>query len=166
MLKLIARRLIRAFGGSLGLLPTHLVRILSFILGLVCAAAVGCSPAPVPQSTRALSGSDEALARAFEQRGRNVQVEGQGVVQRVLSDDDDGRRHQRFVVALASGQTLLIAHNIDLAPRVVGLREGDVVSFSGEYEWNPEGGVIHWTHRDPSRHHPAGWIKHNGKVYQ
>ena len=152
------------------------MRFLPFILGLVCASAVGCSsasapqpsvlPSTVPQSTRALSGNDETLARAFEQRAHNVQVEGQGVVRRVLSDDNDGRPHQRFIVTLASGQTLLIAHNIDLAPRVVGLREGDVVSFSGEYEWNPEGGVIHWTHRDPSKRHPAGWIKHNGKLYQ
>lgn len=147
------------------------MRILSFILGLMCAAAVGCSPASAPQSTvpqssQALSSNDEALARAFKQRARNLQVEGQGIVRKVLSDDNDGSRHQRFIVALASGQTLLIAHNIDLAPRVVGLREGDVVSFSGEYEWNPEGGVIHWTHRDPGKLHPVGWIKHNGKVYQ
>jgi hypothetical protein len=118
------------------------------------------------RSARAPSGSDEALARAFEQRTSNVQVEGQGVVRRVLSDDNDGSRHQRFIVALASGQTLLISHNIDLAPRVFGLREGDVVSFSGEYEWNAKGGVIHWTHCDPSKRHPAGWIKHNGEVYQ
>ena len=116
--------------------------------------------------TRALSAGDEALARAFEQRASNVQVEGRGVVRRVLSDDNDGARHQRFIVALASGQTLLVAHNIDLAPRVAGLRKGDVVSFSGEYEWNAQGGVIHWTHRDPGKRHPAGWIKHNGKVYQ
>lgn len=164
-------RLIRALGGSMGLLTTQLMRFLPFILGLMCAAALGCSPSTVPQSTspqssRALSGSDEALARAFEQRARNFQVEGQGVVQKMLPDDNDGSRHQRFIVALASGQTLLIAHNVDLASRVVGLREGDVVSFSGEYEWNPEGGVIHWTHRDPSKRHAAGWIKHNGKVYQ
>jgi hypothetical protein len=118
------------------------------------------------RSPRAFSDSDEALARAFKQRTSNVQVEGRGVVQRVLSDDNDGSRHQRFVVALASGQTLLISHNIGLAPRVAGLRKGDVVSFSGEYEWNAQGGVIHWTHRDPSKRHPAGWIKHNGEIYQ
>jgi hypothetical protein len=129
-------------------------------------AAQKSRPRKPRKSARAFSGSDEALARAFEQRASNVQVEGQGVVQRVLSDDNDGTRHQRFVVALASGQTLLIAHNIDLAPRVVGLRKGDVVSFSGEYEWNAEGGVIHWTHHDPGKRHPAGWIKHNGEVYQ
>jgi hypothetical protein len=113
-----------------------------------------------------LGGGDEAFARAFEQRTSNIQVEGQGVVQSVLSDDNDGSRHQRFIVALASGQTLLITHNIDLAPRVAGLRKGDVVSFSGEYEWNAKGGVIHWTHHDPSKRHPAGWIKHNDTLYK
>jgi hypothetical protein len=121
---------------------------------------------PRPQSAAPHSGANETLVRAFEQRISSVQVEGQGVVRRVLPDDNDGSRHQRFVVALSSGQTLLVAHNIDLAPRVVGLREGDAVSFSGEYEWNAKGGVIHWTHRDPQNHHPAGWIKHNGEVYQ
>ncbi len=135
------------------------------ILALWCAVTIGCFSAEVsPPPT--LSGSDEVLARAFERHARNLQVEGQGVVQTVLSDDIEGSRHQRFVIALASGQTLLIAHNIDLAPRILGLREGDVVSFSGEYEWNPDGGVIHWTHLDPGKRHTAGWLKHDGKVYQ
>jgi hypothetical protein len=142
------------------------MRYVHFILGFVCVVSVGCSSAPVPPSTQTLSGSDEALARAFEQHTSKVQVEGQGVVRRVLSDDNAGSRHQRFIVALSLGQTLLIAHNIDMAPRVVGLREGDIVSFSGEYEWNAEGGVIHWTHRDTSKRHPPGWLRHNGEVYQ
>ena len=118
------------------------------------------------KSPRALSRSDEILARAFEQRLSNIQVEGQGVVLRLLSDDNDGRRHQRFILELASGQTLLISHNIDLAPRVVGLLKGDAVSFYGEYDWNEKGGVIHWTHHDPRKRHPAGWIKHNDRIYQ
>ena len=121
---------------------------------------------PRPQVAAPHLGGSETPGRAFEQRISGVQVEGQGVVRRVLSDDNDGSRHQRFVVALPSGQTLLVAHNVDLAPRVNGLREGDAVSFSGEYRWNPEGGVIHWTHLDPRNQHPAGWIKHNGAIYQ
>jgi hypothetical protein len=143
-----------------------MMRYLQIILGLVCVLSVSCSSAFVSPGTRTLSGSDEVLARAFEQQTSNVQVEGQGVVRRVLSDDNDGSRHQRFIVALGSGQTLLISHNIDLARRVAGLREGDTVSFGGEYEWNPEGGVIHWTHRDPTKRHPAGWIRHNGELYE
>jgi hypothetical protein len=61
---------------------------------------------------------------------------------------------------------LLVAHNVDLAPRVRDLRGGDTVAFSGEYEWSEQGGTIHWTHRDPDRNHVAGWIWHDGHVYQ
>jgi hypothetical protein len=93
-------------------------------------------------------------------------VSDSGVVDRVLSDDTEGGRHQRFILRLASGQTLLIAHNIDIAARVSGLSEGDSVEFSGQYEWNDKGGVVHWTHHDPSGQHQAGWFKHGGVTYQ
>lgn len=94
------------------------------------------------------------------------EVHGQGVVIRILADDDDGSRHQRFILRLDSGQTLLIAHNIDLAARVAPLNVGDTVEFLGEYEANAKGGVVHWTHRDPQGHHQAGWLKHDGKTFQ
>ena len=109
---------------------------------------------------------DSAVGRAFKNRTSNVQVEGEGVVSRILADDLAGGRHQRFIVRVASGQTVLIAHNIDIAPRVVGLQQGDSVGFYGEYEWNQKGGVIHWTHRDPKGRHTAGWLQHNGRTYQ
>jgi hypothetical protein len=92
-------------------------------------------------------------------------VEAAGVVTRILSDDRDGGRHQRFVLELASDLTLLVAHNIDLAPRVP-LREGDRVDFKGQYEWNPEGGVLHWTHHDPDGQHEPGWLLHGGRRYE
>ncbi len=82
------------------------------------------------------------------------------------ADDVDGSRHQRFTIELESGQTLLVTHNIDLALRIAAIGEGDPISFNGEYEWNPEGGVIHWTHHDPDGQHTAGWIVHNGRKYQ
>lgn len=94
------------------------------------------------------------------------QVEGVGVVSRVLPDDIDGSRHQRFVLSLADGRTVLVAHNIDLAPRLTGLDRGDTVAFFGEYERNAEGGVIHWTHRDPAGRHVAGWLRHEGRTVQ
>ena len=94
------------------------------------------------------------------------QVQGTGMVLRVLSDDNDGSRHQRFILELSSGRTLLIAHNIDLAPRISSLSSGDSVSFYGQYESNGQGGVIHWTHRDPQGRHTAGWLEHNGRRYQ
>jgi hypothetical protein len=125
------------------------------------------NPASAPQATPLEHSADATqLSQAFADGRSNVQVEAEGRVSKVLADDNDGSRHQRFIVRLDSGQTVLIAHNIDLAPRIEGLREGDAVSFYGEYEWNNKGGVIHWTHRDPRGEHPAGWIRHTGKTYQ
>ena len=144
----------------------HLLRYMRFTLGLLCAISVSCSSDPESPANQPLTDSDQVLARAFDQGRSSLQVEGQGVVRRLLSDDNEGSRHQRFIVALASGQTLLIAHNIDLAPRIVNLREGDTVTFSGQYEWDPRGGRIHWTHHDPNNRHAPGWIKHNGQVYE
>ena len=111
-------------------------------------------------------GADLALAAAFENQRSNVQVQGSGQVAKILSDDNDGSRHQRFIVGLASGHTVLVAHNIDLAGRVDSLRAGDRIEFYGEYEWNAKGGLVHWTHRDPQHRHVDGWIKHNGRTYQ
>ena len=94
------------------------------------------------------------------------QLRGSGEVIRLLADDNDGSRHQRFIIKLDSGRTLLIAHNIDLASRISSLKVGDTVEFYGEYEWNEKGGVIHWTHRDPDGAHVDGWLKHRGRTYQ
>ena len=112
------------------------------------------------------SRSGDRIARAYQDRESDVLVEGRGEVVRVLADDNNGSRHQRFILRLESGQTLLVAHNIDLAPRVAGLKAGDVVEFFGEYEWNDQGGVIHWTHKDPQGRHPAGWLRYRGATYQ
>jgi hypothetical protein len=109
---------------------------------------------------------DAALARAFEDRVSGLEVEGAGAVERLLADDEQGSRHQRFILRLATGQTLLVAHNIDVAPRIDDLRVGDTVAFRGVYEWSERGGTIHWTHHDPSGEHAAGWLRHGGRAYQ
>jgi len=116
-------------------------------------------------STRGQS-SGSVIEAAYNNRQSDVQVQGQGRVLKILPDDNDGSRHQRFILELDTGQSLLIAHNIDLAPRLSELNKGDTVMFFGEYEWNTKGGVIHWTHRDPNHRHVDGWLKHRGKTYQ
>jgi hypothetical protein len=120
----------------------------------------------ISDAAPALPADDNAIGRAFASRASNVQVEGEGTVASVLPDDLNGSRHQRFIIQLASGQTLLIAHNIDIAPRIDGLAAGDLVRFNGEYVWNAKGGVVHWTHHDPQGGHIAGWVIHNGKTYK
>jgi len=107
-----------------------------------------------------------SLQSAYKNHQSNVQVKGSGTVIRILKDDNKGSRHQKFILKLSSGQTVLIAHNIDLAPRINSISKGDVVQFYGEYEWNNKGGVVHWTHRDPHGRHVGGWLKHKGSTYQ
>ena len=113
-----------------------------------------------------LSSASDELFLAIQNRSSDVQVIGNGEVVKLLPDDTRGSQHQRFLVELANGHTILIAHNIDLAPRVDALREGDEIGFYGEFEWNDKGGVVHWTHHAPGKRHPDGWLEHRGKRYQ
>ncbi len=107
----------------------------------------------------------EAVLAAFAARRSDQWLEAGGVVARTLPDDKQGDRHQRFILNVNSNHSVLVAHNIDLAPRVP-LSAGDSVTLRGEYEWNDKGGVIHWTHHDPRGRHEGGWIRHDGKTYR
>jgi len=95
--------------------------------------------------------------QVYERRDTGEWIDGVGVVRRLLADDHDGSRHQRFVLDMRNGQTLLIAHNIDLAERIP-LGIGDKVGFRGMYEWNDQGGLVHWTHHDPMGKEEGGYI--------
>jgi len=133
------------------------------LLGLAGVAAGGCA-ASKPDAEG--DSKDAILAAAFRDRVVDLQVRGSGTVARLLADDNEGSRHQRFIVRLDSGQTLLVAHNLDVAPRVDGLAVGDEIAFSGVYEWSRGGGTIHWTHGDPDGDHAPGWLRHDAKTYQ
>ena len=84
-----------------------------------------------PNHAAASVDADAKLQAAFDGRQSNVQIRGSGVVSKTLPDDNKGSRHQRFILKLSSGQTLLVAHNIDLAPRIPQLKKGDTVAFYG-----------------------------------
>ena len=102
---------------------------------------------------------------AFSKTDSGTWVELSGRVLRLLSDDNDGSRHQRIILSVRSGHTLLVAHNIDLVERVpVAL--GDKVRLRGMYEWNDLGGLVHWTHHDPMGIEDGGFIEHRGQVYR
>ena len=134
------------------------------LIGLVCIGANYLS-IDLVQSVQAGQYND-AISNAFKNNQSGIQVSGTGKVIRVLSDDTDGSKHQRFILKLPSNQTILIAHNIDLAPRVESLKIGDTISFYGVYEWNSKGGTVHWTHHDPKRRHIGGWLKKGSQTYQ
>ncbi len=84
---------------------------------------------------------------------------------KILPDDNIGSRHQRFLVEGREGNTILVAHNIDLA-KSIPIERRDVLEIRGRYEWNVKGGVLHWTHNDPSGRLEGGWILHRGVKYR
>ncbi len=92
-------------------------------------------------------------------------IEVTGFVKRLLSDDNDDSRHQRFIIDIGNRRTLLIAHNIDLANRIP-LGMGDRVFVRGMYEWNDLGGLVHWTHDDPHGVEDGGYVRYRTRVYK
>lgn len=123
------------------------------------------APKSAQSSPEKLGRSSKELYAAIRERRSNQWCDGSAIVVKLLPDDDDGARHQKFLAELDDGSTLLFAHNIDLAPRA-SVDTGDILTFRGRYEWNEKGGVVHWTHHDPDDPTRGGWLKVDGDVFQ
>ena len=106
-----------------------------------------------------------AIQSAFAGEQSGMMVEAAGVVKKVLPDDNDGDRHQKLIVDLGDRHSILISHNIDVAPRVP-VKQGESIEFRGQYEWSEQGGVVHWTHHAPGGRREGGWIRHAGQLYE
>lgn len=133
-------------------------------------AATSAPPATTyaPPTNVSRSGSapdDSQVLEAQAKRVQNVPVTVTARVKRLLPDDRKGNPHQRFLIELSNGTTVLVAHNIDLAP-YVPLQQGDMVTICGEYIWNEKGGVLHYTHHTTNARHRGGYIQYNRQTYQ
>ena len=115
------------------------------------------------QAAFAAGPMDVAAAQSGRVHGRLVEFDA--TVVRLLRDDQRGLQHQRFLVSTPQTGTLLIAHNTDLAAKVP-LAVGDRVHVRGLFEWNPKGGVVHWTHHDPTGKTAGGFIRLRDQTYQ
>jgi len=109
--------------------------------------------------------SEGVVQAAYQARRSGVWLEADGRITRILADDNEGSRHQRFILDVGDDHTVMVAHNIDLAKRVP-LRQGDNITLRGRFEWNERGGVIHWTHHDPDGRQQGGWISNGGSIYK
>ena len=103
-------------------------------------------------------GAANSVQLAYVARQSGLWVETAGRVIRVLKDDNEGSRHQKFSIELDDGHSVLVAHNFDLARRIPA-QKGVALTLRGRYEWNDRGGVIHWTHHDPDGREQGGWIE-------
>lgn len=87
-----------------------------------------------------------------------------GGVQRVLPDSTGRLRHQRFILGCATGFTLLIVNDVSIGTRAP-VTAGAHVVVRGQYEWDSEGGLLHFTHHAEGGG-TGGWILLGSQVYQ
>jgi hypothetical protein len=115
----------------------------------------------------AATADNAAVENDYAERRSIVEVTAEGVVTAVLADDTGpSGPHQRFIIRLVGAtQTVLIDNNVTVGQRVP-IATSDDVTVHGEYIWNDQGGLIHYTHHDPAPGHEGGWIDRNGVRYQ
>jgi len=108
---------------------------------------------------------DAAVVALQAEQARKVVTTCTARIKKLLPDDRKGSKHQRFLLELSNGTTVLVAHNIDMAPYVPA-QAGDIVTVHGEFIWNQRGGVLHWTHHSDTPRHESGYIDFAGNRYQ
>lgn len=105
---------------------------------------------------------------AFARKMTRIPITATGVVVKLLADDTDSTPHQKFIIEVHSGHTILISHNLLRAYRAP-VKIGDKVEVHGTYVWNRFGGLIHNTHHYNDEctgpyceHHDDGYINFVG----
>ena len=118
---------------------------------------VGC------QATSSSSVSD--AQRICASGAAHTEIHVSGTITRYLGTRySESGEHEGFLVqTTGSNAPLKIEDNVNITG-FIPLRRGDAVELQGQYECND--GVIHWTHRDPSGRHIAGYVIVNGRRFQ
>jgi hypothetical protein len=122
------------------------------------------TPVGVPAGS-SISLAQAQIIKAQQDHADKTWITVLAPVYKNLPDDTEPPTHQRFLLKLDNGSTVLVAHNTELARRVP-IFPGNVVSIHGEYIWNEKGGVLHWTHHDPRGTIRGGYIELNGQQYK
>lgn len=99
-----------------------------------------------------------SIEEAFHKKYTRIPLQAKGRVVKILEDDNEVPKHQRFIIEVHPDHTLLIAHNLDRGYRVP-VKLDDMVEVKGEYVWNKYGGLMHETHHhQESDYHDDGFI--------
>ena len=124
---------------------------------LVVLVLFGCAPGP----------DDAAVCSAFSQGRSGVEVIADGRVTQVFGTyAGPSGPHEGFLLKLRSGCTLAVRIETNVAfTGPIPLRSGDAVVVRGEYEYDSNGGVIHFTHRELRGHHASGYVETGGRFY-
>ena len=100
--------------------------------------------------------------KAFSNKLSGIGVINKGKVIKILEDGHKGTHHQRFIIRIPSGRSVLIAHNIEQAYQVK-IKINDEVETKGNYVWSKYEGLLHNTHHANRGEHDDGYINFVGK---
>jgi hypothetical protein len=136
------------------------------LLCALLAALAACAPSG--QSAGSDAGN-AAVYQSWAQQRSKVEVTASGSVAKVLGT----RRgpsgvHTGFLLHLRGsegrGLTVRVEDNVDLTGPIP-IRAGDDVEVRGEYIYDPRGGLIHYTHRDPRGRRAGGYVRIGNRMY-
>lgn len=109
---------------------------------------------------------DAAIVQAQAAQAQKVELTVTAPVLKLLREENYREPHQRFLLSLSNGTTVLVANDLKYGTYVPNLRPGALLRLHGEYIWNEKGGVLHWTHLSDEPRHESGYIDYNGWRYQ
>jgi hypothetical protein len=129
----------------------------------LAATLVACAPTTDDSS-------NGAVYEAWREERSRVEVTAHGAVARILGErGGPSGPHLGLLLHLSGGEgrglTVRVEDNLDLTGPIA-LREGEAITVRGEYIYDPRGGLIHYTHRDPRGRHEAGYVEVDGRIYQ
>jgi hypothetical protein len=132
----------------------------SSILAVALLALCACSSQPEQPD-------NSLVCQTYAGQGSNQEVITQGTVVNVLGERGGPYgEHEGFLLKLDGDCDLMLRVETNVSiTGFVPIRRGEKVIVKGEYEYDPMGGVLHWTHHDPAGRHVAGYVVSAGKTY-
>jgi len=101
---------------------------------------------------------------AFHRRRSGQWLTVSGTVKHGLSDAYGRYQHQRFILQCLNGMTILIVNDVGVGRRVPIANHAQV-AVRGQYVWDRQGGLVHFTHHGNGGE-PGGWILYGFRLFQ
>jgi hypothetical protein len=108
----------------------------------------------------------EHIEFLYKQQRGGTRVTSIGRITKLLDDQQSPYQAQVILIRLSSGRKLLIKHNIEKALPLRSLAVGEMISFSGTYNWNSKGGMVTSTYKQSDKPERSGWLKYQDVTFQ
>lgn len=137
----------------------------AFIISLSVTSFANRQVLPQPEPGQIAAGDATLVQAVQNQKGVNFLTAKGLQVTQLLKDDTSGLPHQKFNVKLSNGRVVMIVSNLDMCEKVP-VQVGDTVSVGGQFiATGKASGLVHWTHKDPRKKRPDGFIELGGHIF-